>query len=168
MPTPSLPVLVPQLHAGPDTEADVLTECLALQQLHASTQLAASDGKGGRALGQELLPGMRAGRQGQADSLQTFTATSPAGGQGALWAPRGDIGMTEGDPPSHSPVTPIAQGMKPGSSQPSSAASRPRRSWRLLTHPWHAGRSFPNTLHSLFPPSPVHTSPASSPPLPFL
>ncbi|XP_070259440.1 zinc finger protein GLIS1 isoform X3 [Myotis yumanensis] len=50
-----------KLHAGPDTEADVLTECLALQQLHASTQLAASDGKGGRALGQELLPGVYPG-----------------------------------------------------------------------------------------------------------
>ncbi|XP_059545501.1 zinc finger protein GLIS1 isoform X3 [Myotis daubentonii] len=49
------------LHGGPDTEADVLTECLALQQLHASTQLAASDGKGGRALGQELLPGVYPG-----------------------------------------------------------------------------------------------------------
>ncbi|XP_059545499.1 zinc finger protein GLIS1 isoform X1 [Myotis daubentonii] len=50
-----------KLHGGPDTEADVLTECLALQQLHASTQLAASDGKGGRALGQELLPGVYPG-----------------------------------------------------------------------------------------------------------
>ncbi|KAM7097929.1 zinc finger protein GLIS1 isoform 5-T5 [Molossus nigricans] len=50
-----------KLHAGPDAEADVLTECLALQQLHGSTQLAASDGKGGRALGQELLPGMYPG-----------------------------------------------------------------------------------------------------------
>ncbi|XP_063463496.1 zinc finger protein GLIS1 isoform X6 [Pan paniscus] len=50
-----------QLHAGPDTEADVLTECLVLQQLHASTQLAASDGKGGCGLGQELLPGVYPG-----------------------------------------------------------------------------------------------------------
>ncbi|XP_063568426.1 zinc finger protein GLIS1 isoform X3 [Pongo abelii] len=50
-----------KLHAGPDTEADVLTECLALQQLHASTQLAASDGKGGCGLGQELLPGVYPG-----------------------------------------------------------------------------------------------------------
>ncbi|EPY84581.1 hypothetical protein CB1_000466027 [Camelus ferus] len=50
-----------KLHTGPDAEADVLTECLALQQLHASTQLAASDGKGGRALGQELLPGVYPG-----------------------------------------------------------------------------------------------------------
>ncbi|XP_020727066.2 LOW QUALITY PROTEIN: zinc finger protein GLIS1 [Odocoileus virginianus] len=50
-----------KLHTGPDAEADVLTECLALQQLHTSTQLAASDGKGGRALGQELLPGMYPG-----------------------------------------------------------------------------------------------------------
>ncbi|XP_063463493.1 zinc finger protein GLIS1 isoform X5 [Pan paniscus] len=49
------------LHAGPDTEADVLTECLVLQQLHASTQLAASDGKGGCGLGQELLPGVYPG-----------------------------------------------------------------------------------------------------------
>ncbi|XP_011938002.1 PREDICTED: zinc finger protein GLIS1 isoform X2 [Cercocebus atys] len=49
------------LHAGPDAEADVLTECLALQQLHASTQLAASDGKGGCGLGQELLPGVYPG-----------------------------------------------------------------------------------------------------------
>lgn len=62
--TPSLPLLAPQLHAGPDTEADVLTECLALQQLHGSTQLAVSDRKGGRPLGQELLPGRCAGRQG--------------------------------------------------------------------------------------------------------
>nr|XP_007976883.1 zinc finger protein GLIS1 isoform X3 [Chlorocebus sabaeus] len=50
-----------KLHAGPDAEADVLTECLALQQLHASTQLAASDGKGGCGLGQELLPGVYPG-----------------------------------------------------------------------------------------------------------
>ncbi|MBZ3890884.1 Zinc finger protein GLIS1 [Sciurus carolinensis] len=50
-----------KLHAGPDAEADVLSECLALQQLHASTQLAASDGKGRRALGQELLPGVYPG-----------------------------------------------------------------------------------------------------------
>nr|XP_045226655.1 zinc finger protein GLIS1 isoform X2 [Macaca fascicularis] len=49
------------LHAGPDAEADVLNECLALQQLHASTQLAASDGKGGCGLGQELLPGVYPG-----------------------------------------------------------------------------------------------------------
>ncbi|KAM9685442.1 zinc finger protein GLIS1-like [Trichechus inunguis] len=48
-----------KLHMGPDPEADVLTECLALQQLHASTQLTVSDGKGGRALDQELLPGAR-------------------------------------------------------------------------------------------------------------
>ena len=59
--TPSLPLLTPQLHTGPDAEADILTECLALQQLHTSTQLAVSDGKGGRALGQELLPGRQAG-----------------------------------------------------------------------------------------------------------
>uniref|UniRef100_G1QTJ6 GLIS family zinc finger 1 n=1 Tax=Nomascus leucogenys TaxID=61853 RepID=G1QTJ6_NOMLE len=59
--TPPFPLLAPQLHAGPDTEADVLTECLALQQLHASTQLAASDGKGGCGLGQELLPGVYPG-----------------------------------------------------------------------------------------------------------
>ncbi|XP_011368820.1 zinc finger protein GLIS1 [Pteropus vampyrus] len=50
-----------KLHTGPDTETDVLTECLALQQLHASTQLAASEGKGGRTLGQELLPGVYPG-----------------------------------------------------------------------------------------------------------
>ncbi|XP_034497157.1 zinc finger protein GLIS1-like [Ailuropoda melanoleuca] len=50
-----------KLYAGPDTEADVLTECLALQQLHGSTQLAASDRKGGRTLGQELLPGVYPG-----------------------------------------------------------------------------------------------------------
>ncbi|XP_051713706.2 zinc finger protein GLIS1 isoform X2 [Oryctolagus cuniculus] len=50
-----------QLHAGPDTEADVLAECLALQQLQASTQLTTGDGKGGRALGQELLPGVYPG-----------------------------------------------------------------------------------------------------------
>lgn len=62
--TPSLHLLAPQLHTGPDPEADVLTECLALQQLHGSTQLAASDRKGGRTLGQELLPGMCAERQG--------------------------------------------------------------------------------------------------------
>ncbi|XP_021107737.1 zinc finger protein GLIS1 isoform X2 [Heterocephalus glaber] len=49
-----------QLHASPDTEADVLTECLALQQLHASAQLAGGDGKGGH-LGQELLPGVYPG-----------------------------------------------------------------------------------------------------------
>ncbi|XP_042637597.1 zinc finger protein GLIS1 [Orycteropus afer afer] len=50
-----------KLHTGSDPEADVLTECLGLQQLHASTQLAASDGKGGRTVGQELLPGMYPG-----------------------------------------------------------------------------------------------------------
>ncbi|XP_072586968.1 zinc finger protein GLIS1 isoform X1 [Vulpes vulpes] len=50
-----------KLHTGPDPEADVLTECLALQQLHGSTQLAASDRKGGRTLGQELLPGVYPG-----------------------------------------------------------------------------------------------------------
>ncbi|XP_006839849.1 PREDICTED: zinc finger protein GLIS1 [Chrysochloris asiatica] len=50
-----------KLHMGSDPEADVLTECLALQQIHASTQLAASDGKGGRALSQELLPGVYPG-----------------------------------------------------------------------------------------------------------
>ncbi|XP_036767052.2 zinc finger protein GLIS1 isoform X1 [Manis pentadactyla] len=50
-----------KLHAGPDIEADVLTECLALQQLRGSTQLAASDRKGGHALGQELLPGVYPG-----------------------------------------------------------------------------------------------------------
>ncbi|XP_077929250.1 zinc finger protein GLIS1 isoform X3 [Halichoerus grypus] len=50
-----------KLHAGPEPEADVLTECLALQQLHGSTQLAASDRKGGRTLGQELLPGVYPG-----------------------------------------------------------------------------------------------------------
>lgn len=76
--THSLPVLAPQLHTGPDTETDVLTECLALQQLHASTQLAASEGKGGRSLGQELIPGMHAGRQGQAHRLEgPSTATQP-------------------------------------------------------------------------------------------
>ena len=87
--TPSLPLLTPQLHTGPDAEADVLTECLALQQLHTSTQLAASDGKGGCTLGQELLPGRQAGRQGwgepflqpalQADGLAPWAA-------GAMWA----------------------------------------------------------------------------------
>ncbi|XP_073645653.1 zinc finger protein GLIS1 isoform X1 [Tursiops truncatus] len=50
-----------KLHMCPDAEADVLTECLALQQLHASTQLAASNGKGGRTLSQELLPGVYPG-----------------------------------------------------------------------------------------------------------
>uniref|UniRef100_A0A8I3NP91 GLIS family zinc finger 1 n=1 Tax=Canis lupus familiaris TaxID=9615 RepID=A0A8I3NP91_CANLF len=50
-----------KLHTGPDPEADVLTECLALQQLHGSTQLTASDRKGGRNLGQELLPGVYPG-----------------------------------------------------------------------------------------------------------
>ncbi|KAM6219087.1 zinc finger protein GLIS1 isoform 2-T2 [Rhynchocyon petersi] len=50
-----------KLHMDPDPEANVLTECLALQQLHASTQLAANDGKGGRALGQEVLPGVYPG-----------------------------------------------------------------------------------------------------------
>ncbi|XP_004699467.2 zinc finger protein GLIS1 [Echinops telfairi] len=50
-----------KLHLGPDPEADVLTECLALQQLHATTQLAASQGKGSRAPGQELLPGVYPG-----------------------------------------------------------------------------------------------------------
>ncbi|XP_054577409.1 zinc finger protein GLIS1 isoform X3 [Eptesicus fuscus] len=58
-----------KLHAGPDTEADVLTECLALQQLHASTQLAAGDGKGGRAVGQELLPGLYPGSITPQDGL---------------------------------------------------------------------------------------------------
>ncbi|XP_062963040.1 zinc finger protein GLIS1 isoform X2 [Cynocephalus volans] len=50
-----------KLHVGPDAEADVLTECLALQQLHASPQLVASDRKGGHALGQEPLPGVYPG-----------------------------------------------------------------------------------------------------------
>ncbi|XP_007534254.1 zinc finger protein GLIS1 [Erinaceus europaeus] len=50
-----------KLHADPDTEADILTECLALQQLHASTQLCGGEGKGGRTLGQELLPGVYPG-----------------------------------------------------------------------------------------------------------
>ncbi|KAM5247415.1 zinc finger protein GLIS1 isoform 2-T2 [Ctenodactylus gundi] len=50
-----------KLHPGPDAEADVLTECLALQQLHASAQLAAGEGKGSRALDQELLPGVYPG-----------------------------------------------------------------------------------------------------------
>ncbi|XP_006879763.1 PREDICTED: zinc finger protein GLIS1 [Elephantulus edwardii] len=50
-----------KLHMGPDPEADVLTECLALQQLHASSQLATSDGKAGRTLSQELLPGVYPG-----------------------------------------------------------------------------------------------------------
>lgn len=49
-----------KLHGGPDTEADVLTECLALQQLHVSAQLAPGDGKGGH-LGQELLPAVYPG-----------------------------------------------------------------------------------------------------------
>ncbi|XP_039094711.1 zinc finger protein GLIS1 isoform X1 [Hyaena hyaena] len=48
-----------KLHTGPDSEADVLTECLALPQLHGSTQLAASERKGGRA--PELLPGVYPG-----------------------------------------------------------------------------------------------------------
>ncbi|XP_021562792.1 zinc finger protein GLIS1 [Carlito syrichta] len=48
-----------KLHTGPDPEADVLTECLALPQLHMSTQL--TDGKSSRALGQELLPGVYLG-----------------------------------------------------------------------------------------------------------
>ncbi|XP_036302731.1 zinc finger protein GLIS1 [Pipistrellus kuhlii] len=59
-----------KLHTGPDAEADVLTECLALQQLHASAQLAAGgDGKGGRALGQELLPGLYPGSIAPQDGL---------------------------------------------------------------------------------------------------
>lgn len=90
--TPSLPVLALQLHTGPDTEADVLTECLALQQqLHGSTQLAASDGKGDRALGQELLPGMHAGRQGQARSLGPYTATQSCRKTVMLCGPAGAI-----------------------------------------------------------------------------
>lgn len=89
--TPSLPLLTPQLHTGPDAEADVLTECLALQQLHTSTQLAASDGKGGRALGQELLPGRQAGRQGRGGAL---SAASPAGRWLCSMGSRGHVGMT--------------------------------------------------------------------------
>ncbi|KAM6172475.1 zinc finger protein GLIS1 [Erethizon dorsatum] len=70
-----------KLHASPDTEADVLTECLALQQLHASAQLAAGDGKGGR-LGQELLAGVYPGsvtpHNGLASSLLLPTHDVPS------------------------------------------------------------------------------------------
>lgn len=44
---------------GPEVEAAALTECLGLQQLHRATPLPASNGKGPRGLGQELLPGMQ-------------------------------------------------------------------------------------------------------------
>ncbi|XP_076420777.1 zinc finger protein GLIS1 isoform X3 [Peromyscus maniculatus bairdii] len=44
-----------KLHTGADPEA-VLSECLVLQQLHASTPLPASRGKGSQSLSQELLP----------------------------------------------------------------------------------------------------------------
>uniref|UniRef100_A0A8C4M7M2 GLIS family zinc finger 1 n=1 Tax=Equus asinus asinus TaxID=83772 RepID=A0A8C4M7M2_EQUAS len=66
-----------QPHTVPDTETDVLTECLALQQLPASTQLAASDGKGSRSLGQELLPGTHAG--GSSVGHQGFNPLRPNG-----------------------------------------------------------------------------------------
>ncbi|KAG8518947.1 Zinc finger protein GLIS1 [Galemys pyrenaicus] len=72
-----------KLHTGPDAEADILTECLALQQLHASSQLAAGDGKGGRALGQELLPGVYPGsitpHNGLASGIVPPTHDVPAG-----------------------------------------------------------------------------------------
>lgn len=55
--THASPLLSLQLHTGADAEADVLSECLALQQLHVATPLPASRGKGGQTLGQELLPG---------------------------------------------------------------------------------------------------------------
>nr|AEZ55698.1 Gli-like transcription factor [Mus musculus] len=50
-----------QLHTGADPEADVLSECLSLQQLQASTLLPASRGKGSQTLSQELLPGVYPG-----------------------------------------------------------------------------------------------------------
>uniref|UniRef100_A0A8C6QJ82 GLIS family zinc finger 1 n=1 Tax=Nannospalax galili TaxID=1026970 RepID=A0A8C6QJ82_NANGA len=50
-----------KLHTGADPEADVLSECLVLQQLHASTPLPTSRGKSGRTLSQELLPGVYPG-----------------------------------------------------------------------------------------------------------
>lgn len=90
--TPPFPLLAPQLHAGPDTEADVLTECLVLQQLHASTQLAASDGKGGCGLGQELLPGTCAGRQGQGRSPGGAFLCPQSRTSDAQWAAH--MGMT--------------------------------------------------------------------------
>ncbi|XP_049992289.1 zinc finger protein GLIS1 isoform X1 [Alexandromys fortis] len=49
-----------KLHTGADPEA-VLSECLAIQQLQASTPLPASRGKGGQTLSQELLPGVYPG-----------------------------------------------------------------------------------------------------------
>ncbi|XP_037585826.1 zinc finger protein GLIS1 isoform X3 [Cebus imitator] len=82
-----------KLHVGPDTEADVLTECLALQQLHASTQLAASDGKGGCGLGQELLPGrcsftFLCGSPLLRDEALTLSARPPRFmGPGSSWQP---------------------------------------------------------------------------------
>ncbi|XP_036019915.1 zinc finger protein GLIS1 isoform X1 [Mus musculus] len=50
-----------KLHTGADPEADVLSECLSLQQLQASTLLPASRGKGSQTLSQELLPGVYPG-----------------------------------------------------------------------------------------------------------
>ncbi|KAL6031978.1 hypothetical protein STEG23_035333, partial [Scotinomys teguina] len=47
-------------HTGADPEA-VLSECLVLQQLHTSTPLPASRGKGSQNLSQELLPGVYPG-----------------------------------------------------------------------------------------------------------
>lgn len=75
------PLLTPQLHAGSNAEADVLTECLALPPLQACTQLTASDGKGGRALGQELLPGMCVGRQGQGTTWEGPFSAIPSRGR---------------------------------------------------------------------------------------
>ncbi|XP_051044340.1 zinc finger protein GLIS1 isoform X3 [Phodopus roborovskii] len=49
-----------KMHTGADPET-VLSECLALQQLHASTPLPASRGKGSQNLSQELLPGVYPG-----------------------------------------------------------------------------------------------------------
>ncbi|XP_055978305.1 zinc finger protein GLIS1 [Sorex fumeus] len=47
-----------KLHVGAESDAATLTECLGLQQLRGATPLPATDGKGNRALGQELLPGL--------------------------------------------------------------------------------------------------------------
>ncbi|XP_054995572.1 zinc finger protein GLIS1 [Sorex araneus] len=47
-----------KLHVGAESDAATLTECLGLQQLRGAAPLPAADGKGARALGQELLPGL--------------------------------------------------------------------------------------------------------------
>lgn len=71
---------------GPEVEAAALTECLGLQQLHGATPLPASNGKGPRGLGQELLPGMQCGVEGN-----LLTAGSGSWGNTERTCPLGNL-----------------------------------------------------------------------------